>query len=552
MAKEDIFSKISRIGNYNNELEAVVEKKAFSEDVKNLLLNMLYKIENAYTDYETVKKNVETKKEYVKNIIQIIEEQCQKIEFVKPYTQECEILQGKNFLVDKENGKIISYQNEKIMLEAIFSMAQKENTFLEKYETIAPSVAEFLKQGSIMNEVEVIRDFNGWSWDIVTKEMGNLYYHVIYQDLLILLGEAFMRAWVNKEETMPEEEEENIEKPVNNILSNKNFDNIYMEQEPIDYLQEMKERLQEKYGEELMQQMLTVLYQLWIGIFIKDHQEEKNRLSEKYHKVVEILNTMQNKEVYIENKTKEKKEIAKKIRQMDTIINDDTLLREEYTSRNSKLPNKEKIFSISHLVDRLEKERKQCMEEIKQINNSIEPKQFVENQKKLEQEKNFWEEIGIEEENPHIEHLLEKWQELFMEALQKKLEKLETKKQITDFIYLLRYGYYIPTPQGFMGTTNLAIEQRKQLQKACIQKACEKKVLEQLSEEEETNYLILQQLFASKIITMENIYLKIKYKEGILSIESYDENILERKVEEKLKNNKVLSVILNKKIKLYS
>ena len=130
MAKEDIFSKISRIGNYNNELEAVLEKKAFSEDVKNLLLSMLYKIENAYADYETVKRNVEKKKEYVKNIIQIIEEQCKEIEFVKPYTQECEILQGKNFLVDKENGKIISSQNEKVMLEAIFSMAQKENTFL--------------------------------------------------------------------------------------------------------------------------------------------------------------------------------------------------------------------------------------------------------------------------------------------------------------------------------------------------------------------------------------------------------------------------------------
>ena len=552
MAKEDIFSKISRIGNYNNELEAVLEKKAFSEDVKNLLLSMLYKIENAYADYETVKRNVEKKKEYVKNIIQIIEEQCKEIEFVKPYTKECEILQGKNFLVDKENEKIISYQNEKVMLEAIFSMAQKENTFLETYEMIAPSVAEFLKQGSIMNEVEVIRDFNGWSWDIVTKEMGNLYYHVIYQDLLILLGENFMRAWVNKEETVPEEEEEDIEKPVNNILSNKNFDNIYMENEPIDYLQEMKERMEEKYGEELVAQMLMLLYQLWIGIFIKDHPEERDRLSEKYHKVVENLEEMQNKENYIENKTKEKKEIAKKIRQMDTIINDDALLREEYTSRNSKLPNKEKIFSISHLVDRLEKERKQCMEKIKQINSSIEPKQFVENQKKLEQEKKFWEEIGIEEQTPYIDTLLEKWQEVFIGALQKKLEKLETKKQITDFIYLLRYGYYIPTPQGFMGTTNIALEQREILQKTCIQKACEKKVLEQVSEEEETNYLILQQLFASKIIIMENIYLKMKYKEGILSIESYDENILERKVEEKLKQNTELSVKLNKKIKLFS
>ena len=54
-----------------------------------------------------------------------------------------------------------------------------------------------------------------------------------------------------------------------------------------------------------------------------------------------------------------------------------------------------------------------------------------------------------------------------------------------------------------------------------------------MSEKEETNYFILQHLFSTKIIKMENIYLKIKYKEGILSIESYDENVLERKIEEK-------------------
>ena len=73
-----------------------------------------------------------------------------------------------------------------------------------------------------------------------------------------------------------------------------------------------------------------------------------------------------------------------------------------------------------------------------------------------------------------------------------------------------------------------------------------------MSEEEETNYLILQYLFASKIIRMENIYLKIRYKDGILWIEAYDENILERKIEKKLKQNTELSVKLNKKIKLFT
>ena len=72
MEKNRILSKLNiDIRDYNNELEKILENKLFSYDVKNLLLSMLYKIENAYADYETVKRNVEKKKEYVKNIIQI-------------------------------------------------------------------------------------------------------------------------------------------------------------------------------------------------------------------------------------------------------------------------------------------------------------------------------------------------------------------------------------------------------------------------------------------------------------------------------------------------
>ena len=49
MEKNKILSKLNiDIRDYNNELEKILENKLFSYDVKNLLLSMLYKIENAY------------------------------------------------------------------------------------------------------------------------------------------------------------------------------------------------------------------------------------------------------------------------------------------------------------------------------------------------------------------------------------------------------------------------------------------------------------------------------------------------------------------------
>ena len=62
MTKKEFFSKLK---NYNNELEQVLEKKEFSSDIKNLLLGMFYKIEVSYKDYQNLAKTVFGK--FIKN-----------------------------------------------------------------------------------------------------------------------------------------------------------------------------------------------------------------------------------------------------------------------------------------------------------------------------------------------------------------------------------------------------------------------------------------------------------------------------------------------------
>ena len=71
MNKENIFSKLGS-KDYNNQLEKILENKDFSENVKNLLLSMLYRIQVGYDDYTTVKRIVENKKDYIEEILQII------------------------------------------------------------------------------------------------------------------------------------------------------------------------------------------------------------------------------------------------------------------------------------------------------------------------------------------------------------------------------------------------------------------------------------------------------------------------------------------------
>ena len=87
MEKERLIEKLN-IKDYNKELEKILSTKTFSKDTKNLLLSMLYKVENAYEDYKKVKVDVPSKKELIEDLLRIIEQDCNSIEFVKPTIEE--------------------------------------------------------------------------------------------------------------------------------------------------------------------------------------------------------------------------------------------------------------------------------------------------------------------------------------------------------------------------------------------------------------------------------------------------------------------------------
>ena len=85
--EEKFFEKIVK-KDYNDKLEKILEKKAFAEDAKSILLNILYKIEASYKDYKQVKQNVETKEEIIEGIIETIQNECQKIKLINPNSEE--------------------------------------------------------------------------------------------------------------------------------------------------------------------------------------------------------------------------------------------------------------------------------------------------------------------------------------------------------------------------------------------------------------------------------------------------------------------------------
>lgn len=553
MAKEDIFSKIN-LKDYNNILENVLEQKAFSEDVKNLLLSMLYKIENGYEDYKTIKVNVSSKKNYVKKIIEVIKEECKEIKLVKPLSDESKVLEEKNvnYIVEKEKGKITVYPNERMMLEALIELSQKEIELEDEYYLYSLAMKNVLSIGNKMNYVEVIRDFNGWSWDITTSQMESKNINIVYQNLLILLGNHFLQTWIINNE----EDEEEVEMPNNEILRSKYNENFGMTteemQEEKDYVNKMQEILIEKYGKENAQNFWNQLIKTILAIGSNINKEQKRILLEEKKKVEEHLEKMQDNKKYVEELSKTKKDLTKKIKEIDTILSDEKLLKEEYEKRNSKLANKDKIFSVSHLNIMLEKEREKYLNQIKECNLQMQPKEFVVTKQKLESQKEFYEEIDIKEsEKTNEEKQIEELQKYFLKCLEEKIDKAEGKKEITDLIYEIRYYEQLPYKQYNISKESKIEEYVTKVEKQIIKKACVEKVLIRFTQEEELNYKILKNQFQSKIIKLENTIYVLKYKKGILKIEIYDTNIEEETKEIEISEKVELNVKLNKKIKIW-
>ena len=157
--KKNLLEKIVK-KDYNNELEKVLETKQFDEHVKSTLLSILYKIEAAYKDLETVKKDVQTKEEYVANIIEIIKNNCDSIKIIRMNDEENKIPNNKTYIVDKENKTIIAYPIERKILYAIAKISKKDKIIKDDYFLINETLSELINVGNNINMVEPLRDFN--------------------------------------------------------------------------------------------------------------------------------------------------------------------------------------------------------------------------------------------------------------------------------------------------------------------------------------------------------------------------------------------------------
>src|SRR5699024_6860409 len=90
-----------------------------------------------------------------------------------------------------------------------------------KYGITAKSLSNLINTGKNIDKTEPLRDFNGWSWTTIKKEIENIDANLVYQNLQFILGEEFVEDW------------------------SKDTDGI------IDYVEKMQEEITNSYNKEM-------------------------------------------------------------------------------------------------------------------------------------------------------------------------------------------------------------------------------------------------------------------------------------------------------------
>lgn len=520
--QDSFFNKIVK-KNYNNKLEKTLEDKSFNETSKNLLLGILYKIEAAYKDYETVKRDTLSQEEYINKIIDIIKNDCDRLIIVN---QGEKTLQDKTFTVNKEKKEIISYPIERKLLYAISKLNKSDIIVTDKYDFISDVLSNAINTGNNIDAVEVLRDFNGWSWSTVNKEIESIEYNLLYQIIRILIGNKILLKIISDDKKTDES------------------------------LKLLEQKLKIKMGEQNALYFIDSLKRISILLEIKYNGKSKESLNKIRQEEEKKYKILQEKDKYFESLSTEKVKNEKRINEIRVTLDDENMIKKEYEKRNKKLPLEKKIFSIRILLKMLIDEKNELIRRNKEIEKLSLQEEYESNLKDIQEELRYLRLVNAKRQDNLIRELLIIMQKIFLQGMNGKINQANTKEEIVDLIYQFRYYCMLPfsTEEQIFEIEELE-EDINSVGRFLLEKAIGAKIITVFSNNSDINYEILQNIYKTRIISLEELNIKITNDKDSFYIQLFDDNIFDEKIEIKI-NRKIIkkdfSARLNKKIRLFN
>lgn len=482
--KETLFSK----NNYDIQLEEVLDKKEFDDEAKSLILGILYRIEESYKDYAKVKLNVKLKNEIIEEIINIIRDKCDKFEILNPENSK------NKFQVDRKNKIVKVFPNEVNLLQSLYYIntqnPKKTKSIFNK------AIINTINNGEALNNTEIIRDFNGWSWNNVIDTDINKYYNLIYQDLLLLLENETLRSIINSKDIQT-----NLQKNMNEIYGEKNANNF-----------------------------LELFKKCCILIYVYNNEKRKNEVIQYLDERKNELMQITNKSDFISKITIENNNNMKIVSKIENMLKSEALILKKFNKEKIK----EKYKTIENYKQTLNKMKNIKTVEINKNSKLLNPFEYVKRKNTIECEiKSLNDIVVLMKNKKSLYNTLISLQRKVITCLYKKIEVYDLKKELVNLIYEVRYYNLLPIEKDkkIKDLKELEVDLRN-MQKKLTNKLCENKVVDTFAKDYNINYNIIKYIFITKMTNINKIQLSMIYDNKKLNISYYDENVLEK--EEKI------------------
>ena len=489
----------------NEELERILDEKQIDEQARNLLQGILYKIEVSYKDYQKAKAIEQTEEQYVDQLIMNIKKKCNKIQVVK-VSQKLEDeelnkkLKENKFIVSEE--EIISYPIEEKLLYAIEKKSNNSQILNNKYEEATIAVSNFINVGKNIDRLEVLRDFNGWSWTTIKKEIESIDANLIYQCLQILFGKEFMDNWIQDKDGI------------------------------IDYFEVMAND-GKKYGKQTIERLKELLIKIAMINGVKENKEFSDQISKKLKEVKKELKVYEDTETNIERLSENRRKAMKQLKDIEKILRQESRLMAEYEKRDN-------VFNIKVLKKEFSDKRSKLLNEISEYNYLLNPMNYMKEKKKLEDEKARLDVKRTTKKQK--EELIAEFIEIFLKCFDIKIKESIEQEEIVKLIYQFRYFMCLPYDlESNVKDIKKFEEDIEKTEKLLAKKAMDNKVINKIPFE------VMQHILETRIIVLEELYYKVEQEEEKYYVQIFDENITEEKIEIK----SIGKTKLNKKIKIF-
>ena len=543
-----IFKNIIK-NDYIYEVEKVLEKKKITNEIRSLVMDTLFKIEETYPNYKRVKVDVLEKKDYIGQII-IALKKVETIDIM--YMQEKDVLKCLTKTTVEKNQRgyydIQIYQNNLSLLYALQTIVNEEYGGDEL--PCSSAFDKMLKIGGIYSDIDILRDFSGWNWNRNKIKNFNIYYDIIYKNLLLILG----------------------------------IDKMIELKKTRQCIHFMKKYLLKKYKNKNVEKLMEILKEI---VFVMSSEEEKNLEIQSNKKIIDMYMAMKDIKKFTQTVNEEKKKNNKLIAKYDKILNSHNVLEREYEEYLKSIEEKKEktqkaSLNLDKMMDALDNNDEQNIDKIEKIptediehfsieifekrkklyNKNLElskignPENYVEHKKLLEDKikhiLNYNEVKGnTKKEEELLENLILEYQKIVYDMLEDRIEVLYTNEEVIDEIYRQRYiRYQNVLKDKYIYQISDLYQKMDKILHLIVDKAMKFEVLERVSEEENTNYAAVSPALKTEVLSLEEVKVAIYTgKTTLLCI--YDGNVLIKEIELFDVDPKLISIPTKKKIKLF-